>query len=492
MRSSGILLSVSSLPSEYGIGTFGKNAYNFIDFLYDSKQKYWQILPIGHTGFGDSPYQCFSAFAGNPYFIDPYLLYEQGLIFKSDLPEFDYSNTIDYGNLYRTRIPLLKKAVDSFRLLEADYIKFENVNSYWLDDYALFMTLKEINNMLPLKKWDEVIKIPEKNTLSILRNKYKSEINKWKAIQFLFFSQWNNLKKYAKTRNVEIIGDIPIYVSSDSVEVWLDNKLFETNENNDPSVVAGCPPDVFSPMGQLWGNPVYDWNYHKNTNYDWWIKRLDFSKKLFDVIRIDHFRGFEDYYVVDANAENAVHGEWRKGPSKSFIDELKNRIPDLKIIAEDLGDITDDVKELLNYSGYPGMKILQFAFNGKNNDFLPHNYIKNCVAYTGTHDNSTMKQWSLISSEDEISFAKKYLNVNNNDDFVNDCIRALYSSVSDTVIIPMQDWLNLGAEARMNTPSIATGNWRWKLNCSDLSRQLARRIREMTELYFRDNREETI
>lgn len=491
MRSCGILLSVSSLPSKYGIGTFGKSAYDFIDFLANSKQKYWQILPIGHTGFGDSPYQCFSAFAGNPYFIDPELIAETGLISKSGLPDEYNTEYVDYGYLYKNRIPFLHKSVECFDYNNKDYLAFEEKNKFWLDGYSLFMSIKENIKMIPLIKWHENIKNADVNTLNQLKDKYIDQINSWKAIQYLFFTQWFDLKKYANKSGIKIIGDIPIYVSADSVEVWLNNELFVTDKNNDPSIVAGCPPDIYSPSGQLWGNPVYDWEYHMQNNYNWWVNRLKFSQNMYDVVRIDHFRGFEDYYTVDKNAVDAVNGEWKKGPSKDFINVIKNEIPNLQVIAEDLGNITDEVRNLLKYSGYPGMKILQFAFDGSDNSFLPHNYIKNCVAYTGTHDNPTAKQWSLISTDEEISLAKKYLHVNNNDDFVNDCIRSLYSSVSDTVIIPMQDWLNLGVEARMNVPSLSAGNWKWRLKKSDLSPELAKRIKEMTELYFRDNQEET-
>lgn len=489
MRTSGILLPVSALPSDYGIGTLGKDAYEFIDFLCDSCQHFWQILPLGHTGFGDSPYQCFSAFAGNPYYIDPFILFESGYIEKEEIPTQGNSGLIDYGRLYKERLQLIKKAAEKVNVNSSDYNSFERSNQYWLDDYALFMSVKESNEMTPLKDWAEEIRLPDADTLEKMRIKFRHQIRIWKNIQYLFFSQWNNLKRYANARNVEIIGDVPIYVSADSCEMWVHNELFITDDDGNPALFSGCPPDAYSPLGQLWGNPIYDWVRHRKDNYSWWITRMRHSGQLYDVVRIDHFRGFEDYYAVDATASNAVLGEWYKGPSREFIDALKRSVPEIRVIAEDLGNITDKVRDLLCYSDFAGMKVLQFAFEGAE-EFLPHNYTRHSVAYTGTHDNPTMKQWTLISEDEALSFAKKYLNVNNSDSLVNDCIRALFMSVSETVIIPMQDWLGLGSEARMNVPSIAFGNWVWRLKKEELNNSLSQRIAEMTKLYYRANREE--
>ncbi len=491
MRTSGILLPVSALPSDYGIGTFGEGAYGFVDFLSDSCQHFWQILPLGHTGYGDSPYQCFSAFAGNPYYIDPLLLYQSGYIGKSDISEETNTGRIDYGNLYKKRMKLLKKAAEAVDVNSTDYSTFERHNQFWLDDYALFMSVKENEKMKPLKDWDETLRLPDADTVDRLRIKYRTQMWLWKNIQFLFYTQWNNLKRYANARNIEIIGDVPIYVSADSSEMWLHKELFVTDDDGNPSLFSGCPPDAYSPLGQLWGNPVYDWTFHRKDNYGWWISRLRHCSTLYDVVRIDHFRGFEDFYAVDSTASNAVLGEWYKGPSREFIDAVKRNIPALRIIAEDLGNVTDKVKDLLCYSDFPGMKILQFAFDTQeNSEYLPHNYTRHSVAYTGTHDNPTMKQWTLITDDDSLTFAKKYLNVNNTESLVKDCIRALFMSVSDTVIIPMQDWLCLGSEARMNMPSIATGNWVWRLRGDELSREISREIADMTRLYFRSNKEE--
>ena len=491
MRNSGILLPVSALPSEYGIGTFGEEAYKFVDFLCSAKQKFWQILPLGHTGYGDSPYQCFSAFAGNPYFIDLNQLVKEGYLSETDLPKKSNSEKIEYGKLFSERIPLIKKAASAVKDNDAEFVKFRNHNEYWLDGYALFMAIKENEKMKPLEKWKDELRCPDEKMFNRLSYEFYDKASVWKKVQYLFFEQWKKLKEYANSMRVEIIGDVPVYVSPDSAEMWLNKELFLTDENLNPKFSAGCPPDEFSPLGQLWGNPLYDWDFHKNSGYDWWLKRLSLSSEIYDVVRIDHFRGFEDFYAVPSTADNAVSGVWFKGPSKDFIDAVKSELPNLRVIAEDLGNITDEVRELVEYSGYPGMKILQFAFDGTDNSFLPHNYNYNCVAYTGTHDNPTMKQWMLICNDDELLSAKKYLAVNNKDTFVNDCIRALYSSVCRTVIIPIQDWLNLGVQARINVPSIADGNWVWRADGKDFTQELAQRIREMTELYFR-NREETI
>ncbi len=489
MRTSGILLPVSSLPSDYGIGTFGKEAYDFVDFLSDSDQHFWQILPLGHTGYGNSPYQCFSAFAGNPYYIDPMLLFQSGYIEKNELPFYENNGKTDYARLYAERINLLKKAAEMIDQQSNEFLAFEKENKLWLDDYALFMSVKERQGMKPLKDWDEEIRLPDAVTLERLRKEYDGQVNIWKNIQFLFYIQWKNLKLFANAQNVEIIGDVPIYVSADSCEMWLHRDLFITDDDGNPALFSGCPPDVYSPLGQLWGNPVYDWVHHRKDNYSWWIERMKHSGALFDVIRIDHFRGFEDFYAVPSTAVDAVSGEWYKGPSRELIDVLKRSVPEVRIIAEDLGNITDKVRDLVCYSDFPGMKILQFGFEG-NDEFLPHSYTRHSVAYTGTHDNPTMKQWSLICDDDALTFAKKYLNVNNTQSLVNDCIRALFGSVSEIVIIPMQDWLELGSEARMNVPSTSCGNWVWRLRGEMLTQELSDRIADMTRLYNRTNKED--
>lgn len=489
MRTSGILLPVSALPSDYAIGTFGKEAYDFVDFLSDSDQHFWQILPLGHTGYGNSPYQCFSAFAGNPYYIDPLILFKSGYIEKNELPVYENNSKADYGRLYGERIKLLKKAADMVDETSSEFAAFEKENKFWLEDYALFMSVKEAQDMKPLKEWQEEIRLADGLVLENLRREFKAQTRLWKNIQFLFYEQWRNLKLYANTQGVEIIGDVPIYVSADSSEMWLHRELFITDDDGNPALFSGCPPDEYAPLGQLWGNPVYDWVSHRKSNYSWWVERMRHSGRLFDMVRIDHFRGFEDFYAVPSAATDAVSGEWYKGPSKEFIDALKRNVPEVRVLAEDLGNITDRVRDLVCYSDFPGMKILQFGFEGSE-EYLPHSYTRHSVAYTGTHDNPTMKQWSLICDDEALSFAKKYLDVNNNVNLVNDCIRALFMSVSETVIIPIQDWLELGSEARMNVPSTSDGNWVWRLSKEMLTSQLSERIADMTRLYNRTYKEE--
>ena len=489
MRTSGILMPVSALPSDYAIGTFGKEAYDFVDFLSDSDQHFWQILPLGHTGYGNSPYQCFSAFAGNPYYIDPLILFKSGYIEKNELPVYENNSKADYGRLYGERINLLKKAADLVDEKSSEFTAFEKENKFWLEDYALFMSVKEAQDMKPLKEWQEEIRLADGLVLENLRREFKAQTRLWKNIQFLFYEQWRNLKLYANTQGVEIIGDVPIYVSADSSEMWLHRELFITDDDGNPALFSGCPPDEYAPLGQLWGNPVYDWVSHRKSNYSWWIERMRHSGRLFDMVRIDHFRGFEDFYAVSSAATDAVSGEWYKGPSKEFIDALKRNVPEVRVLAEDLGNITDRVRDLVCYSDFPGMKILQFGFEGSE-EYLPHSYTRHSVAYTGTHDNPTMKQWSLICDDEALSFAKKYLDVNNNVNLVNDCIRALFMSVSETVIIPIQDWLELGSEARMNVPSTSDGNWVWRLSKEMLTSQLSERIADMTRLYNRTYKEE--
>ena len=371
----------------------------------------------------------------------------------------------------------------------SEFTAFEKENKFWLEDYALFMSVKEAQDMKPLKEWQEEIRLADGLVLENLRREFKTQTRLWKNIQFLFYEQWRNLKLYANTQGVEIIGDVPIYVSADSSEMWLHRELFITDDDGNPALFSGCPPDEYAPLGQLWGNPVYDWVSHRKSNYSWWIERMRHSGRLFDMVRIDHFRGFEDFYAVSSAATDAVSGEWYKGPSKEFIDALKRNVPEVRVLAEDLGNITDRVRDLVCYSDFPGMKILQFGFEGSE-EYLPHSYTRHSVAYTGTHDNPTMKQWSLICDDEALSFAKKYLDVNNNVNLVNDCIRALFMSVSETVIIPIQDWLELGSEARMNVPSTSDGNWVWRLSKEMLTSQLSERIADMTRLYNRTYKEE--
>ena len=389
MRKNGIILPIFSLPSDYGIGTFGKEAYNFIDFLKKSKQSYWQILPVGPTSYGDSPYQSFSTFAGNPYFIDLDLLVEDGLLEKDEIKTYNFGeneNDIDYGTIYISRYKILKIAYQNGKLRYQKNIEnFKKENQSWIEDYALFMSLKDLHNGASWQEWSEDLRFRKEETLNKYKDELKEEIDFYIFLQFLFFKQWNELKKYANKNNVEIVGDVPIYVAEDSSDVWANPKLFALNENLLPKEVSGCPPDSFSEDGQLWGNPIYNWEEHHNTNYIWWIERMRAALEIFDVVRIDHFRGFESYWSIPYGDTTAKNGQWKKGPDKEIFKAIKEALGDINLIAEDLGYITKEVKELLDYCNYPGMKILEFAFdpNG-DSEYLPHNYNKNTIAYYRT------------------------------------------------------------------------------------------------------------
>lgn len=489
MRTSGILMPISCLPSPYGIGSLGKEAYNFVDFLRDSGQYYWQILPISPTGYGDSPYQSFSAFAYNPYFIDLDMLIEEELLTEDEVCQIDWgkdSSSIDYLQLYRKRNTVLEKAVARMNPAEDEYIKFMEDNTEWLEDYALFMSIKTENGMRAFYDWP--VELRDRHTDALLSEgkRLDKQVHFWCAVQFLFFKQWQKLKKYANDNGVYIIGDIPMYVSPDSSDIWADSKLFQIGPNKNLTEVAGCPPDAFSLTGQLWGNPLYDWPYHQRTGYSWWVKRLKYSSEIYDVVRIDHFRGFSEYYAISALDKTAERGTWRKGPGIDFIRTIKENLPDIAIIAEDLGFITEDTKKLLEESGFPGMKVLQFAFDSREtSDYLPHNYIRNSVVYTGTHDNTTTEDWQYSAPAGDVEFAREYIGTHRHNEFTYGLIRAALSSVCDTAIIPMQDWLRLGKEARINTPSTLGGNWLWRMQADAITDQLCARIRRFTEIYGR-------
>ncbi|MDD6021294.1 MAG: 4-alpha-glucanotransferase [Oscillospiraceae bacterium] len=490
MRKSGILLAVSSLPSKYGIGTLGKSAYDFIDFLKKSGQYYWQILPINPTSFGNSPYQSFSAFAFNPYFIDLEELIKDGLLTESDCDEYDWgsdSRRVDYSALYENRPRVLKKAVSRFHAENNDeYRRFCHDNSFWLEDYAFFMALKEKFGMRPLTEFPLSVRVRDAQTLNELRAENQNRIEFHKITQFLFYRQWINLKKYANYNGVHIIGDIPIYVSADSADVWAHPELFCVSCDRIPQEVAGCPPDDFSPDGQLWGNPVYDWNIHKKDGYGWWIRRLRQAAELFDTVRIDHFRGFYSFYCIKAGAENARNGEWKNADGESFISAVRAALPELSVIAEDLGFITDDIRRRMASSGFPGMKILQFAFTaGSENEHLPHNYSKNSVVYTGTHDNDTTTGWQMTAPRSDIEFAMDYFDVNFTWRLTDAFIKSALSSVCDTAIIPMQDYLKQGKLSRMNIPSTLGDNWIYRIEYGDIDDNLVNKIYRQTKLYSR-------
>lgn len=490
MRKSCILMHISSIPSEYGIGKLGKNAFEFVDFLKKSNIKCWQILPLSPTSYGDSPYQSFSVNAGNPYFIDFEILESDGLLEKSEYAEITWENDkrhVDYKIIYDNCFDVLKKAFLRFRPLKfPEYKSFCEKNKSWLNEYALFMSLKFANDGKAWYEWDEKLAMRDIKVISDAKKELKQEINFFKFIQFEFSRQWKVLKAYANECGIEIIGDIPIYAALDSVEAWAKPKLFCFDKNKCPIAVAGCPPDDFSPTGQLWGNPLYDWSYHKKTGYEWWINRIKYAAELYDIVRIDHFRGFESYYTIPFGNTDAVEGEWKKGPNYELFQLAEEKLGKLNIIAEDLGFITSEVRELLDKSGYPGMKVLQFAFDNGENEHLPHNFkTTNCYAYTGTHDNETLRGWIEASSPESLKFAKKYLGVKKNKEIPMGIIRAAWGSVAQTAVAQIQDFLDSNGSGRMNTPSTLGNNWQFRTIKSDFTPTLAKQIKKLNKMYNR-------
>lgn len=490
MRASGILLPIASLPSRYGIGTFGKAAYDFVDSLKAAQQRYWQILPLGPTSYGDSPYQSFSTFAGNPYFIDLETLCEQGLLLEQELETMDFGDNegfVNYEKLYKSRFIVLRKAFVRFMQEGCPiYDEYKRMNEFWIDDYALFMAVKAFFNDVSWQEWDEDIKLRKPEAMAEYQLLLEDEVEFYKFLQYVFSMQWHRLKAYTKASGIKIIGDIPIYVALDSSDTWANPELFLLDENLCPAQVSGCPPDAFSDLGQLWGNPVYDWDKHKETNYDWWVKRIKFATTTYDTVRIDHFRGFDEFYAIPYGALTAQVGEWLPGPGIELFKVINQKLGRLDIIAEDLGFLTKTVKKLLKSSGYPGMKVLQFAFNNfEDNDYLPHNYVKNCIVYTGTHDNTTTRAWYDGLSRKDKSFVRGYLNVNRKNCYNWDIIALAMSSIAKLAIVPMQDYLELGEEARINTPSTLGLNWEWRLNTGEFTPELAEKIAAMTRMYFR-------
>ena len=489
MRKSGILLPISSIPSKYGIGTLGKKAFEFIDLLKRGGQSYWQILPLGPTGYGDSPYQSFSTFAGNPYYIDLELLIEEGLLTKEECDAYDFGNNesyVDYEKVYNARFDVLRKAFKRFDKSTADYQAFLERTKQWLNDYALFMAVKNKYDGKSYSEWDEDIKTRQTAAVERYTQECQEEIDFYKFQQYYFAKQWNELKTYANKNGVEIIGDIPIYVAFDSSDTWANPELFQFDENLQPVAVAGCPPDAFSATGQLWGNPLYKWDYHKETNYEWWVRRIAYCYELYDVVRIDHFRGFDEYYSIPYGDATAEFGHWEQGPGYDLFKVIKEQLGKKNVIAEDLGFLTDTVIKLVKKTGFPGMKILQFAFDSREeSDYLPHNYVSNSIVYTGTHDNDTVVGWWDVCSRKDKAFAKRYLNLKSTKDIHKALIRACLASVSETAIIPMQDYLGLGSEARINTPSTLGDNWKWRLNDGQFTEELADEMYDLTKLYYR-------
>ena len=467
MRRNGMLLPIASLPSPYGIGGFSKEAYEFIDLLEETGQKLWQILPLGPTSYGDSPYQSFSTFAGNPYFIDLDTLAEKGWLTKEACEASDYGDNesyIDYGRIYNSRFVLLKQAfLNSDILSDEKFTEFCKANQHWLPDYALYMALKNQNDGKSWIEWEEEIRLRKPEAVEYYKKELEEECNFYEFLQYEFHEQWTKVKEYAHEKGIQIVGDVPIYVAFDSADTWANPELFQLDEKNLPLGVAGCPPDAFSATGQLWGNPLYNWAYHKKTGYDWWLKRIAYCFDLYDIVRIDHFRGFDEYYSIPYGDETAVNGHWEKGPGMDLFNTVKEKLGELDIIAEDLGFLTESVFQLLKDSGYPGMKVLQFAFDpSEDSDYLTYKYQRNCVVYTGTHDNDTTAGWFEKLSDGDREVALRYMNsfYTPKEEQHWDLIALAMRSTADTCIIPVQDFLGLGSEARINMPSTLGDNWK--------------------------------
>lgn len=489
MRSGGILLPIFALPSPYGVGTMGAEARKFVDFLQSAGQRYWQILPVCPTSFGDSPYQSFSTSAGNPYFIDLDQLKMDGLLTDEDLAGIEWDNgdnRVDYGRLYAQRYPVLRKAFERFvRDPAEDFMGFCGYHD-WLEDYALFMALKDANGGRPWQEWPEPLRRREPQAIAEAKQTYSADMAFWKFLQYLFYRQWWDLKRYANDRGVSIIGDVPIYVSGDSVDVWANPGQFQLDEDLRPTEVAGCPPDAFSADGQLWGNPLFDWDKMEREGYNWWVKRIAHQASIYDVLRIDHFRGFEAYFAIPYGAPNAREGQWRPGPGMKLFHKINEAVGKMPIIAEDLGFLTDGVRQLLADSGYPGMKVLEFAFDSReDSDYLPHNYPKNCVVYTGTHDNSTIMGWFDSAKAEDVALAVDYLKLTEEEGYNWGMMRGAWASVGDLAVVQMQDVLGLGDEARMNTPSTVGANWQWRMEPGAYDEALAAKLRHQMELYHR-------
>lgn len=493
-RSAGILLHPTSLPGKYGIGTIGKNAFHFVDFLVESGQKLWQVFPLGPTGYGDSPYQSFSTFAGNPLLIDLELLKDDGLLSQHDLdniPPFD-NRKIEFGNLITIKMELLSLAFQNYKaggkIFHSECGDFCKNNSNWLDDYALFMAVKEYHGGKLWTEWEPEIAFRKENAIEEWKEKLDYQYNYHKFLQFTFFNQWKKLKKYANEKGIKIIGDIPIFIAYDSSDLWANKNYFTVDKKGKLKTVAGVPPDYFSETGQLWGNPLYRWKEMEKDNFSWWQKRIKKTLELVDIIRIDHFRGLDAFWEIPGDAPTAQTGKWVKAPGKKLFNVIKNELGDLPIIAEDLGVITESVEKLRDHFKFPGMKILQFAF-GENGDknFLPHNYVKNCVVFTGSHDNETTAGFFQNEKENHSGIyeaAQKYMNYDG-DNITFELIRVAYASVANMVIIPMQDILGLGSEARMNFPGKLGGNWTWRFEWDQVNSSLPQIYKMMSEIYER-------
>lgn len=488
-RSAGILLPVSALPSPYGIGTLGRAAYEFADFLAAAGQRVWQVLPVGPIGYGDSPYSSCSTFAGNPYYVDLDLLADEGLLDRAELQREwwgESARSVDYGRIYELRFTYLRKALDNTcGRLDGELDRFAAENR-WLPDYALFMAIKRQQGMKPWTEWPEGLRLRESAALDRARWELREDIRLFTFIQYEFYKQWDALRACLREKDIRLVGDLPIYAASDSADVWSEPQFFQLDERNLPERVAGVPPDYFSADGQLWGNPLYRWDVMRADGFGWWIRRLEGMRRLFDVVRIDHFRGFESYWSVPAGEPTARNGRWEKGPGMELVGVLRDWFYDFPIIAEDLGVMTDEVRELLHDSGFPGMKVLEFAFDPSAlSEYLPHHHRRNCVCYVGTHDNETLVQWFRETDPAVLAFAREYLGLNEQEGLCRGMIRAGMSSVADLFVVQLQDWLELGAAARMNKPGTALGNWRWRVLPEELTEELAVRIRRLTQICAR-------
>lgn len=496
-RECGVLLPVSSLPSKYGIGCFSKSAYDFVDALKEAGQSCWQILPLGPTSYGDSPYQSFSTFAGNPYFISLEDLIEEGVLTKKECDRADFGKnktSIDYAKIYKSRTTLLRKAYERSKISEnPDFVEFQQKEGWWLKDYALFMAVKERFDGEPWSEWAEDIRFRWQNALDYYRRELYFDIEFQEYMQFKFYEQWKKLKAYANKKGIRIIGDIPIYVAMDSADTWASPWLFKLDEKNQPTQVAGCPPDGFSATGQLWGNPLYNWEIHRQSGFDWWVKRIEHCFSMYDIVRIDHFRGFDEYYAIPFGDKTAENGWWEKGPGMDLFRAISNRLGEREIIAEDLGFMTDSVIKLVEDSGYPNMKVIEFAFDerdtGNASDYLPHNYPRNCVVYTGTHDNETLVGWFKDITPGEQKQVREYLNNFHDSDkeIYKDIICLVMRSVANLCIIPMQDYLGLGNEARINKPSTLGCNWKWRMTEGQFSKELRKEMKTLAKRYGRLN-----
>lgn len=492
MRASGILLPISSIPSNYGIGSFSKEAYEFVDILKKAGQSYWQILPLGPTGYGDSPYQSFSTYAGNPYFIDLEYFIECGWLTEEECEGLDYgdnSSYVDYAKIYDSRWELLRTAYKRSDITSSDGFKdFCKENKEWLDEYALYTVIKKISGGKGWNEWDDKYRLRNKGALKKVEKEYEEELMFHKFLQYEFAMQWSALKQYANDNGIKIIGDIPIYVAFDSADSWASPELFQFDKEGNPIAVAGCPPDGFSATGQLWGNPLYNWPYHKKTGYEWWLNRIAHCNQWYDVIRIDHFRGFDEYYAIPYGDETAENGEWEAGPGIELFEKVSKELPEVEIIAEDLGVMTPTVELLLKESGYPGMKVIQFAFDGDyNNFYLPYNHVKNSVVYTGTHDNETLTGWIRGLEGNQLLQVQEFVSRGNNyeGEITWELIRLAQGSVSDLCMIPIQDYLCLGNEARINHPSTLGDNWKWRLEKEQISEELIQAIYRITRIHGR-------